>query len=224
MVGQSSDYLPFTVLACFLMRSAKIKTLLFDVGGVVIDFDFRRAFRVWESISLLSCVEMESTFKFDAAYEQHERGEVTAKEYFSHLATTLELQDNHVRIAEGWNAIFVCEITETRLMLQAARGQFPCYALTNTNATHHATWSAMFPKVWSSFERVFASHEMGCRKPEPQAFEYIAHALGVSLDSIMFFDDVLENVEAATKQGLHAVHARSPQDVRKALQAIGCTS
>jgi len=204
------------------MRSSKIKTLLFDVGGVVIDFDFNRAFEVWASISHLSCAEMKSAFKFDAAYEQHERGEITAEQYFSHLATILKLQDGHARIAEGWNAIFVGEISETRLLLQAARGQFPCYALTNTNATHHATWSAMFPVVWTSFERVFASHEMGCRKPEPQAFEHIAHALGVSTDSIMFFDDVLENVEAATRQGLHAVHARSPADVRNALQSIGC--
>jgi putative hydrolase of the HAD superfamily len=204
------------------MRSSKIKTLLFDVGGVVIDFDFMRAFEVWKPISHLSCAEMESAFKFDAAYEQHERGEITAQEYFSHLATSLELQQGHTRIAEGWNAIFVAEISETRAMLQAAGNLFSCYALTNTNATHHATWSTMFPMVWSSFERVFASHEMGCRKPEPQAFEYIAQALDVSPDSIMFFDDVLENVEAATRQGLQAVHVRSPEDVRKALRSIGC--
>ena len=206
------------------MRSPKIKVLLFDVGGVVIDFDFNRAFEVWASISHLSCADIKNAFKFDAAYEQHERGEITADEYFSHLATILELQDGHARIAEGWNAIFVGEITETRLMLQAARSQFSCYALTNTNATHHTTWSTMFPMVWSSFERVFASHEMGCRKPEPQAFAHITQSLGVSPDSIMFFDDVLENVEAATGQGLHAVHARSPEDVRKALQSIGCVS
>jgi len=204
------------------MCTHKVKILLFDIGGVVIDFDFNRAFEAWESISRLSCAEMKTAFKFDAAYEQHERGEVTAEEYFSHLATTLELQGDHARIAEGWNAIFVGEIAETRVMLQVARGQFPCYALTNTNATHHATWSAMFPVVWSSFERVFASHEMGCRKPEPQAFEYLAHTLGVPLDSIMFFDDVLENVEAAARVGIHSVHVHSPADVRYALQTIGC--
>lgn len=80
----------------------------------------------------------------------------------------------------------------------------------------------MFPTVVESFERVFASHELGYRKPEPQIFEAVAQTLSVSLDSMMFFDDILENVEAATGQGLYGVHVRSPRDVRKALQSIGC--
>jgi putative hydrolase of the HAD superfamily len=107
-------------------------------------------------------------------------------------------------------------------MVQAARTQFPCYAFTNTNASHHAVWSAMFPEVWSSFERVFTSHELGYRKPEPQVFEYVSHTLDVPPYAIMFFDDMLENVEAATKAGLHAVHVQSPADVRGALQSIAC--
>ncbi len=204
------------------MRDDKIKVLLFDIGGVVIDFDFNRAFRMWKPISRLSCEQMRQAFKYDLAYEQHERGEITAAAYFSHLSAALELEDDHARIAEGWNAIFLGEISETRAMLQAARSKLPCYAFTNTNASHHAVWSAMFPEVWSSFERVFTSYEIGYRKPEPQVFEHVAHALGVQLDSILFFDDMPENVEAATKAGLRAVHVQSPADVRSALQSIGC--
>ena len=204
------------------MRDNKIKVLLFDIGGVVIDFDFNRAFSMWEPISRLSCEQMRQTFEYDLAYEQHERGEITAEAYFAHLSATLELEEDYTRIAEGWNAIFVGEISETRVMLQAARTKFPCYAFTNTNASHHAVWSAMFPEVWSSFERVFTSHELGYRKPESQVFEHVAQTLGVPLDAIMFFDDMLENVEAATKAGLYGVHVQSPADVRGALQSIAC--
>jgi len=203
------------------MRAYRIN-LLFDIGGVVIDFDFSRAFSVWEPISRLSCAEMERAFEFDIAYEQHERGELTSEAYFSHLSTQLQLQDNRVRIAEGWNAIFVGEIVETMAMLQAARAQFPCYAFTNTNAAHHAVWSAMFPTVVTLFDRVFTSYETGYRKPEAQVFEHTARTLGVPLDSMLFFDDAPENVQAAEKAGVHAVHVRSPADVRSALQAIGC--
>ncbi|OIO70847.1 MAG: hypothetical protein AUJ58_01915 [Zetaproteobacteria bacterium CG1_02_55_237] len=203
-------------------RGNKIEVLLFDIGGVLIDFDFNRAFAIWEPISRLSCTEMEHVFKYDLAYEQHERGEITAAQYFAHLSTILELQDDHARIAEGWNAIFLGEISETRAMLQSARVQFPCFAFTNTNATHHATWSAMFPDVVASFEHVFASNEIGIRKPEAQVFEHVAHTLGIPLDAIMFFDDMPENVEAAIKAGIRAVHVRSPADVRNALLSIGC--
>ena len=203
------------------MQTHKTQALLFDLGGVVIDIDFDRAFKQWQPLSRLSLDELRQAFKFDAPYQQHERGAITASEYFAHLCVALELQDDHVRIEEGWNAIYVGEIVETRSMVHAARAQFPCYALTNTNATHQAAWSAMFPMVVQSFDRVFASHEIGCRKPERQAFEYVAHSLGLSLGAIMFFDDCLENVEGAASVGLHAIHVRGPGDVRSALQTLG---
>lgn len=204
------------------MHSEKIKVLLFDVGGVVIDYDLDRAFTAWEPVSRLSREDIKMAFKFDTAYEQHECGEITAEAYFDHLCTTLQLQGDYARIAEGWNAIFIGEIVETLAMVQAARLQFPCYAFTNTNDIHHVTWSAMFPRVSESFERVFTSYEVGYRKPDTRVFEYVAHTLGVSPESMMFFDDTVENVQAAASSGLHAVHVRAPEDVRNALQLIGC--
>lgn len=199
-----------------------IQALLFDFGGVVIDVNFNRAFECWQPLSPLSVEEMRATFKVDAAYQQHERGEITAAEYFAHLCRNLQLQEDHTRIAEGWNAIHVGEIVETSRMLQAAGTTFPCYAFTNTNATHQEAWTAMFPSLVQSFERIFVSSEMGRRKPEREAFEYVAREIGVTTDSIMFFDDLLENIEAASALGFQTTHVRSPADVGAALQKLGC--
>ena len=204
------------------MTMREIRALLFDLGGVVIDIDFNRAFERWQPISRLSVEDMRSAFKFDLPYERHERGEITTSEYFAHLRKSLRLDEDHARIAEGWNSIFAGEITETRCMVQAARARFPCYAFTNSNAAHQVAWAAMFPAVVQSFDRVFVSSDIGFRKPERKAFEFIARALDVSLDSIMFFDDLPENVAGAATAGLQAVHVRGPADVKAALKAIGC--
>ena len=50
--------------------------LLFDLGGVVIDIDFRRAFSLWQPGSGLSLEEIAKAFKFDLQYQRHERGEM----------------------------------------------------------------------------------------------------------------------------------------------------
>jgi putative hydrolase of the HAD superfamily len=198
------------------------ETLLFDLGGVIIDIDFSRAFRAWQPISNLSLDKLAESFKFDAPYERHERGEITAAEYFEHLRSTLSLCGDDLRIREGWNSIYIGEITETVALVRAARMTLPCNAFTNTNAAHQAAWSAQFPAIPHLFSRIFASHEIGHRKPERAAFEHIGQALGVPLDSIMFFDDLIENIEGAQSAGLQTVHVRSPRDVREALEAIGC--
>lgn len=79
----------------------------------------------------------------------------------------------------------------------------------------------MYPQLVSAFDRIFASHEIGLRKPERRAFDYICQSLALSPDSILFFDDLAENVQAAQDAGLQAVLVRAPDDVAKALSAIG---
>ena len=199
-----------------------IQALLFDLGGVVMDIDFNRALAHWQPMSRLSLAELKAAFTFDLPYQRHERGEISAAEYFAHLAQHLQLDDDPARIAQGWNSIFINEITETRRMVEAVRAQLPCYAFTNSNAAHQAAWSARFPAVVRAFERVFVSSEIGHRKPDRSAFEFVARSIGVPIESILFFDDTLANVEGALAAGLAAVHVRGPADVKTALQALGC--
>ena len=204
------------------MAPVQPQALLFDLGRVLIDFDFRRAFRSWQPMSRLSLGEIERAFKFDSAYEQHERGEITSWEYFAHLRSTLKLADDLGRIESGWNSIFTGEIAETRRMVEAASLQLPCYVLSNTNAAHQSQWMSQFPTLSTLFGRIFVSHEIGVRKPEKEAFDHALNAIGMSAKSILFFDDLLENVEGARAAGLMAVHVRSPEDVKDALVRSGC--
>ena len=197
------------------------QALLFDIGGIVIDIDFDRAFNTWQQRSRLSLEEIRQAFKFDSHYERHERGEIKTSDYYDHLASVLQIESDHSCIAEGWNSIYVGEIAETVAMVRAVRATVPCYAFTNTNAAHAYVWSQMFPAVVASFDRIFASYEMGFRKPERQAFDHISQAIGVAAESIVFFDDLLENVQGASAANVQAVHVRSPTDIRRALESFG---
>ena len=199
-----------------------IQALLFDLGGVVIDIDFNRALAHWQPMSRLSPAELKAAFTFDVPYQRHERGEIGAAEYFAHLAQHLQLDDDPAQIAQGWNSIFINEITETRRMVKAARALLPCYAFTNSNAAHQVAWSARFPAVVRAFGRIFVSSEIGHRKPDRSAFEFVARSIGVPVGSILFFDDTISNVEGALAAGLAAVHVRGPADVKTALQRFGC--
>jgi glucose-1-phosphatase len=106
-------------------------------------------------------------------------------------------------------------------MIEAVRESMPCFAFTNTNAVHMETWSGRFPGVVSAFDRIFASYQIGLRKPERAAFEHVCQSIGIPPAEVMFFDDSRENVEAARNAGMQAVLVRSPDDVRAALRELG---
>jgi len=108
-------------------QSRNITALLFDLGGVIIDIDFSRALQSWSNHSRLSIDEIERRFKMDKAFQRHERGEIECREYFTHLRLTLELEASDDEITQGWNAIFVGEITATIDYIAAIRTELPVY-------------------------------------------------------------------------------------------------
>lgn len=204
-----------------MSASQKIEGLLFDLGGVVIEIDFELALQTWQQWTLLPIEEMRRRFKLDEVYEKHERGEIEAPEYFTHLRNKLELEANDSEITLGWNAIFLDEIVETVNYILAVRNTLPCFAFTNSNSVHQTFWMSKYPRVVNSFHQVFVSSELGLRKPEGKAFEAIADATGISLDAMLFFDDTEKNVRGAQAVGMQAIHVKRHLDVKQSLAEIG---
>ena len=209
------------------------KALLFDLGGALIDIDFDLAYQAWSRHSALPLGTLRQHFLFDTPYERHERDEIAADEYFAHLTSALQLTATPDQVVAGWNAIFRGEIAATLERVAQARRSLPCYVLTNTNATHMACWAARFPRVATGFDRIFASHEIGRRKPEPAAFDHVCRVTGCHPEALLFFDDTPANVDAAASYGLPSVLVRGaswsflplPAPARRPLgAAVSCVS
>jgi putative hydrolase of the HAD superfamily len=206
------------------MPSDAPKALLFDLGGVVIDIDIERMLRHWMPHSRLSIREMRQRLHMDEPFRQHERGELDAAGYMAHLAASFELQADADTVAVGWNAILVDEISTTLDLIEQLQEQVPCYAFSNTSAIHRDVWSSRFPRVTTTFQRLFLSFELGLRKPERAAFDAVASAIGVAPRSILFFDDTEENIDGARAAGFDTVHVQTPHDVHAALVERGLIS
>jgi putative hydrolase of the HAD superfamily len=197
-----------------------VDALLFDLGGVVIEIGFDRAFARWAAYSNHSLETIKAKFSFDCFYKRHERGEIGVSAYFDSLRTSLGIDISDTQFADGWNAIYVREVPGIAALLQRAKGKVPLYGFTNSNPTHQRVWSKRFSEILGLFQIVFVSSELGKRKPEPGAFRAVAEAIGVNLHRIVFFDDSIENVEGARVFGLNAVHVRSIADIEGSLQAV----
>jgi FMN phosphatase YigB (HAD superfamily) len=200
---------------------APTRALLFDLGGVVLHVDFERALQAWAPHSRLPIARLRELFHFDAPYQQHETGQLPAAQYFGHLRELLALDCDAAAVQAGFNAVLVEEIAETLALVDAVRPRVPCYAISNTNAVHVAEMERAFPRLLRRFDRVFTSHEIGQRKPHPQAFTHVLEAIGEPAAQVLLFDDLEPNIVAARALGLQAVQVNGPVDVRAALVERG---
>ncbi len=203
-----------------IFSSDIVDALLFDLGGVIIEIDFKRTFSHWATVSKTPLETIQAKFSQDSFYEQHERGEISISEYFASLRQSLGIDMTDAQFLKGWNALLIREIPGIAALLRKAKKLRPIYALTNTNVTHQQMCFDQFSGVLELFSIIFASSEMGKRKPEPAIFHAVADAIGIPLERIVFFDDSLENVEGARAVGLRTTHVRSLIDVETSLQEI----
>jgi HAD superfamily hydrolase (TIGR01509 family) len=198
--------------------------LLFDLGRVVIDIDFDRAFARWAAHAgcdrRLIEKRFAERFRQDTSYRRHETGDLDTSEYFAVLRSRFEIEISDEQFLDGWNAIFVGEMPGISDLLVRAARQVPLYAFTNTNREHERVWSQRFAGVLGNFKEIYVSSTIGLRKPDAAAYDHVVKAIGVPAERIVFFDDVLENVAGARARGLQAVHVRSSADVAAALKAL----
>ena len=196
-----------------------IQALLFDIGRVVIDIDFDRVLAAWARASNLPTPPGPVTH--DDAYKQHEVGALSAQDYFTHLRHTLQLQCDDAAVRDGWNSVFVRPIPDTVDLIRAARERLPCYAFSNTNATHLAEMWRAFPEVLALFRTVFTSHEIARRKPDTEAFRHVLEAMQLAAPATFSARSSKNSTSGARACGMQAVLVRSPGDVRAALLEHG---
>lgn len=201
-----------------------VEALLFDFGGVITDIDFSRATACWAKHAGCDAALIAARYSHDEAYEKHERGEIDVTDYFATLRRSLGIDLSDAQFLDGWNAIFCGPIPGAAEWIGQACARLPVYAFSNTNRAHAAFWTPLYAQMLKPFRRVFLSSEIGLRKPDRDAFVFVAREMGVPIPRILFFDDMLANVEGARAAGLQAVHVQSNADVIAALEAIPISS
>jgi putative hydrolase of the HAD superfamily len=96
----------------------------------------------------------------------------------------------------------------------------PLYLFSNTNALHHAYWSAEYRELLKSFSGIYCSHQINARKPAAEAFRVVAEKIALPPSRIAFFDDLPENVEGARKAGMAGFHVTALPELRSALHTL----
>ena len=198
-----------------------VRALLFDLGGVVIDLDFNRVFARWAETAGCDPAAISSRFSQDAAYQQHERGELDATSYFAALRGCLGLDLSDEEFLEGWNDLYLGPCDGIEPLLRLASRVYPIYAFTNSNPSHQSVWSSMLRQELVHFRRVFVSSELRLRKPDLDAFRRIASETGFRIQDFLFFDDSEENVQGARTAGMQSVLICSADDLRDCLEQLG---
>lgn len=190
-----------------------VQAIVFDLGGVLVDIDFRRALRFWGAAAGVPADRLAGRFTVDEACCAHERGELDDRGYFAHLRRLLAIDLSEADMLAGWNAVIGEPMPGIEALVRRLAVRWPLYVFSNTNPAHIAHFKPRHRRLLSLFEEIITSCELGARKPEAQAFARLSSLIGAPPSRLAFFDDVQANVEGARDAGLHAFRVARPEEI-----------
>ncbi len=196
-----------------------ISTAVFDLGGVLIDWDPRHLYRKLFDDE----AEMEAFLAEVCNGEWNERqdeGRPFAEAVAELTARHPRHRDVIAAYHDRWPEMLGGAIDGTVAILAELRSLGrPLYALSNWSAETfpHARERFAF-LAW--FGGLVVSGEEGVKKPDPEIFEILLRRYDLDPAGTVFIDDSADNVSAARALGFEAVHFTSAADLRDRLRRL----
>ncbi len=197
-----------------------IKAVIFDLGGVIVPFDFKRGYARMEGRCAYAAAEIPRRLRSTDLVTRFERGLVEPREFVRQLAALLELKITYEEFCELWTSIFLPETLLGEALLKRIGERRRLLLLSNTNAIHFAMLERSYPLLRHFHDRVL-SFRVGALKPSPAIYREAIARAGCDAEECFFTDDIADNVEAARREGIDAVRFESEEQIEEELRARG---
>jgi putative hydrolase of the HAD superfamily len=192
--------------------------LLFDLGGVLIDFsgpaDIHGLLR-----EQMAADEASRRFGASQAIADFEVGLLTPEEFGAAFCGDWDLSCSEAEFLDHYTSWTRALLPGAHELLTELATRYRLAALSNSNVLHWTLSDCMI-QVQTYFERAFSSHQIGLRKPDPAAFRRALQELGAEPQQVVFFDDNAVNVGAACDLGIAAYRVEGVAAVRARLRDL----
>ncbi|MDE3164806.1 MAG: HAD family phosphatase [Acidobacteriota bacterium] len=194
------------------------KAILFDLGRVLVHFDFQIGYRALEKICPYPADQIPSRLAPTGLIERFESGQVTPEDFFQQFCAILDLDLPYPRFREIWSSIFTHAILPESLLEGLAR-RYRLVLLSNTNALHFQMIRQWYPHILRHFHALVLSYEVGAMKPQAEIYEAALRAADCPAAQCFYTDDIEAYVAAARARGIDAVVFSGQQQIERELRA-----
>jgi FMN phosphatase YigB (HAD superfamily) len=198
-----------------------VDIVLFDLGGVLVDFGGVEAMKVLSGIT--DDDELWHRWLTCRWVREFERGGCSAEDFAAGVVADWDLPITADAYLEEFANWLGGPLPGAGELVAATNAVVTTGCLSNTNSLH---WDRHFQQ-WDVIHRLehrFLSFELGAVKPDREVFDRVAAALDGPRDRILFLDDNLVNVEGARESGFRSERAKGVDEARAVLTRAGVLS
>jgi FMN phosphatase YigB (HAD superfamily) len=197
-----------------------IKAVIFDLGRVIVPFDFSRGYVRLEPLCGIPAAEIPGRIAPTGLVTRFESGAIEPRDFVRDLSKHLNLDTSYENFCEIWNSIFLPYTLIPEAMIESIARNYRLVLLSNTNAIHFEMLRENYPLL-RHFHALVLSYEVGAMKPLPLIYRRAIVAAGCLPEACFFTDDMPAYVEGARAQGIDAVRFESAEQIEAELRKRG---
>jgi putative hydrolase of the HAD superfamily len=199
------------------MQKEAIETVVFDIGMVLLKFDFDIILKRLSGRCTVPASEMHHHFWGSGLVEDYDRGKIDSGEFAYKLCQALGFNGTAQELLHAWSDIFSTNDPMVERLHKWKKQSIPIYFLSNTCAAHVEFFTNQF-NFFELFDGGIYSYQEGVIKPEPTIYRLLIQRYQLNPSSTLFIDDRRENIEGARNSGMHSIHYEDYASFEKKLE------
>ncbi|MDP8259040.1 MAG: HAD family phosphatase [Candidatus Aadella gelida] len=200
----------------------KIKTILFDLGNVIIKFDPAIAEKGYSSYGKIKKDVVVDYIMNSREVDKYMEGKLTSSKFYTVTCRKFNLNIKFKDFYEVWNDIFYSypEMEKLILELKKKYPELKLILVSNTNKAHYEFLQKKYD-VLKTFDGHVLSHEIGCIKPGSRIFKEALRVAGSMPKETFYTDDRQDLIDAARVMGIRAFLFTGDKELKKQLSTCG---
>ncbi|MEO6150242.1 MAG: HAD family phosphatase [Mucilaginibacter sp.] len=198
-----------------------IKNIIFDYGNVIFTINFDKAQQAWSALGVSDSGRFFGHLQQDAVFDAFDRGEISPDAFRDRIREIIgnnNLTDEQIN--NVWNSLLVGIPDGNHELLMKLKGKYRTFLLSNINAIHYDHIMEYLKNKFGFdgnnhiFEKLYYSHFIGKRKPEPAIFEQVLRENNLKPEETLFIDDSPQHLAAAKALGIQTYLMTAPDNVQ----------
>jgi len=202
------------------MTEVSIEAILFDLGGVIIDFDMNPTIEMLTANCRLERAKFERILWETDWIQRYERGEVSTRDFYEFLQREAGLTMPYKDFYPCWAEVFEPDLIVSEDFLSELSQRYQMGLISNTNEAH-AEHIRVNYGVFEHFDYHILSYQVGALKPDRKIFESAIESMGKEPERLLFIDDRKENVLAGSQLGMRTHRFESLSGLGRAFHEVG---
>jgi len=197
-----------------------VKAVVFDLGKVLLDFDYSIAARKISQRARIRAQELTRFIGQDSLVVRYESGLVSSQEFYTRICALTGYGGTFQEFGELFADIFTPIAPMIELQAALRERKLPTYVFSNTNELVVDYIRRNYP-FFANFDGYILSYEHRTMKPEARLYEVVERQSGRQGAEILYLDDRPENVAAGAARGWQAVLHESSAKSMAAVNQLG---